>query len=199
MQEGSEFWWDIQNWWWTLTHTQGSKDENLNIHKACLFLSGSVACYAPNSSSEGRKPWVWFFFFACSRKIKKKSRATWRTASKLVLFFLDPWLIKLQIVVEVKGGSHECDSLLLMFSVGNTLCYLCFLGWSAIFLSLSLFLLYFLTFLVYVVYVVCTVNFLPLLMLLSSHCFFPFSNVAREHHISLIYLFIYIIIIYYHF
>jgi len=35
--------------------------------------------------------------------------------------FVDPWLIKLRIVVEVKGGSHECDSLLLMFSVGNTL------------------------------------------------------------------------------
>ena len=37
-------------------------------------------------------------------------------------------VIKLQIVA-VTGESHECDSLLLVFSVWNTLCCLCFLGW----------------------------------------------------------------------
>ena len=78
----------------------------------------------------------------------------------------------------------------------ETLCYLWFLGWSAIFLSLSLFLLFFfLTFLVFVVHVVCTVIFPPFGNVAFISLLFPFSNLAREHHTPLLYYFIYLFLL----
>lgn len=85
-------------------------------------------------------------------------------------------------------------SLLLMFSVGNTLCYLCFLGWSALFLSLSLFLLYFLTFFSLCCLCCLHSSFSPFAnVAFISLCFPILKCSAWASHIS--YLFIYIIII----